>query len=532
MTTSHQTTHIHFLGIAGTFMTGLALLARSLGYKISGTDARIYPPMSDILAGAGVRVIENYAADNLPSADLYVIGNAMQRGVPSVEKILNEHLPYVSAPEWLARHLLRQPGMRTVCAVAGTHGKTTTTALLAHLCRECGLRPGYLIGGHSKNFNLPADPGGGDLFVLEADEYDSAFFDKRAKFIHYRPDILVINNLEYDHADIFPDMEALVREFRHLLRTVPERGHVIYRHGNKVLEKLLAEECRAHRHRLCHADELPEALAAAQAAKDATLWTIGRKGSGNGHDKDNGCDNAWFAEQYILGGEKENASAAAPVKQDAVTAARTQEETGDDRSGFKLQFTSRLTGRHNADNTLAALACLRLLTKADPTDALAGFRGVERRLQSLGFFGRNEPGIELISDFAHHPTAIRASLEALKEANQRRLLAVVVPASNSMRLGVHKESLAAATAVADEVFWFAPRPLHWDPTLLFANERGSLRANFFTDIRTLCTQLGKRAKNGDRIVIMSNAALTELTDGIRRELGPAKESSESSPPGK
>ena len=216
------------------------------------------------------------------------------------------------------------------------------------------------------------------------------------------------------------------------------------------------------RHRLCHADELPEALAAAQAAKDADLWTIGRKGNGNGDDN----HNAWCAEQYILGDEKKNAGATAAATQDADATAPTTQETGDDRSGFKLQFTSRLTA--DIMRTIHSppwRACV-LLTKTDPADALAGFRGVERRLQSLGVFGRTEPGIELISDFAHHPTAIRASLEALKEANRRRLLAVIVPASNSMRLGVHKESLAAATAAADEVFWFAPRPLHWDPALL------------------------------------------------------------------
>ena len=455
-------------------MTGLALLAREQGHQISGMDARIYPPMSTILEQEGIQLIDNYEPARLPTADTYVVGNVMTRGMPVVEKVLNHRLPYISAPQWLAENVLRQ--FKTVCAVAGTHGKTTTTALLTHLCARAGLAPGYLIGGKAANFNRSAALGKQELFILEADEYDSAFFDKRSKFIHYRPDILIINNLEYDHADIFPDMAALIREFRHLLRAVPAEGHVFYQHGNPAIDEILGAECRSRRHRLCRAEDLPSARQAAQQEGDVSVWTIGAQQQG------------WRLECYTNG-----ATAALDLQWD-------------------------LPGAHNADNLLAAVAAATQLGVAEPAAAIRSFRGVERRLQFLGVFGDGNPGVEVISDFAHHPTAIAATLRALK--GQGRLLAVIALASHSMRLGAHADQLAAATADADEVVWFAPRALNWDPASLVKTGKPN---DLATDVEGLAARLRQRTRGGDKVILMSNGELSDLTNAVCRALGPKQE---------
>ena len=458
-------------------MTGLALLARAQGHQVSGMDAQIYPPMSTILEQEDIQLINRYDPAQLPAADTYIVGNVITRGMPVVEKILDEHLPHISAPQWLAENILRLPRIKTVCAVAGTHGKTTTTALLTHLCLQADLAPGYLIGGKALNFNYTASLGAKEIFILEADEYDSAFFDKRSKFVHYRPDILIINNLEYDHADIFPDMAALTRAFCHLLRTVPEAGHVFYQHGNPAIDAILAAECRAHRHRLCEVEDLPQARQAAQQTGDLSVWAVGAHQQG------------WRIERHA------------------------------DDACVPLDVQWNLPGRHNAANLLAAVAAARQLGVVDPKEAARSFRGVERRLQLLGVFGEQSPGIEVISDFAHHPTAIAATLQALKGPG--RLFAVIALASNSMRLGVHADQLKDATADADEVLWFTPKPLDWDPAVLLRAEPGQ---DVHTRVDALAARLKEGARGGDRVVLMSNSGLSDLTDAVCQALGPEQKS--------
>ena len=380
--------HIHILGICGTFMGGLALLARELGMTVSGSDANVYPPMSDQLAAAGINVSEGYEPKHLqPEPDLVVMGNAMTRGNPSVEYVLNKGLPYVSGPQWLSQHVLQG---RWVLAVSGTHGKTTTSSLLAWILEHAGMSPGFLIGGVPDNFGETARLGKTPFFVIEADEYDTAFFDKRSKFVHYLARTLVINNLEFDHADIFDDLAAIQKQFHHLIRTVPSEGLIISPQ-EKAIDQVLAMGC----------------------------WTP-RQSLGNESD--------WQATLLK-----------------------------NDGSEFEVSFAGKtgtvnwsMLGQHNVNNALAAIAAAHHVgvTVAHACEALSAFAGVKRRLELRG----EVDNIRVYDDFAHHPTAIATTIAGLRaKIGNKKLVAVLEPRSNTMKMGVHQDALAQSLIQADRV---------------------------------------------------------------------------------
>jgi UDP-N-acetylmuramate: L-alanyl-gamma-D-glutamyl-meso-diaminopimelate ligase len=447
--------HIHILGIGGTFMAGVALLAQAAGHRVTGSDTGLYPPMSTQLATAGITVSQGYDPAHLePAPDQVVIGNIMSRGNPAVEAVLDRGLAYISGPQWLAENVLAD---RWVLAVAGTHGKTTTASLLAHILRHAGLAPGYLIGGIAPDLGASAACGTGDCFVVEADEYDTAFFDKRSKFIHYRPRTLVLNNLEFDHADIFDDLEAIKRQFHYLIRTVPGQGLIVYNAADVEIDAVLARG----------------------------VWTPTEAFN---HRE------SWWAE----------------------TQAPDSGRLAIQYAGQALGALNwKLTGRHNAINALAALAAARHVGVAPEVGmtALAGFAGVKRRLELRGVVN----GIRVFDDFAHHPTAIRATLAALKPAHAgKRLLAVFEPRSNTMRKGVHTATLAAAFAEADHVFVYDAE-IDWDAAAVFAD-----RGDRFTragEIDALVAAVADTARPGDSVVIMSNGGFGGIHDKLLARLG-------------
>lgn len=393
--------HIHILGICGTFMGSLALLAKELGHRVTGSDANVYPPMSTQLEEQGIALMQGYSAEHLkPAPDLVVVGNALSRGNPTVEYMLDAGLPYVSGPQWLAEHVLQG---RWVLAVAGTHGKTTTSSMLAWILEYAGMQPGFLIGGVPQNFGVSARLGETDFFVVEADEYDSAFFDKRSKCVHYRPRTTVLNNLEFDHADIFPDLAAIELQFHHLLRTVPSNGLVIYPAREAALQRVIDKGC----------------------------WTPVQT---------TGADGQWQAQ--LLKDDGSDFS----VTLDGVEQGRVQWS---------------LTGLHNVANALAALAAARHVgvMAAHGAQALGEFQNVKRRMQKLACVH----GVTVYDDFAHHPTAIASTLDGLrKQVGKQQIIAVIEPRSNSMKLGAHRQGLAPSTVDADHVFWYAPDNLGWD----------------------------------------------------------------------
>ncbi|MFG6179016.1 UDP-N-acetylmuramate:L-alanyl-gamma-D-glutamyl-meso-diaminopimelate ligase [Halomonas sp. THAF12] len=449
--------HLHILGICGTFMGSLALLAREQGHRVSGSDAGVYPPMSTQLEQAGIALIEGFAADNLdPRPDLIVIGNALSRGNPEVEAVLDRGLPYVSGPQWLAEHVL--PG-RPVIAVAGTHGKTTTASLTAWLLEAAGLAPGFLIGGVPRNFGVSARLGGDDApFVVEADEYDTAFFDKRSKFVHYRPEIAVLGNLEYDHADIFPDLAAIERQFHHLVRTVPGKGRLLVADGEPALERVLEQGCWTPVERFGQAPESPWRFELERA--DASRFRVVHRG--------------------------------ADAKQEAVV------DWG-------------LTGDYNARNALAALAVAHAcgMSLADGAEALTRFETPRRRQEVRG----EVAGIQVIDDFAHHPTAIAATLGGLRAATPHgRLLAVIEPRSNTMRLGTLSERLASSVASADAAYWYQPPGLDW--SLAPVVEASGRPGGVYDDLDALVAALVAEAREGDRLVVMSNGGFGGIHDRL------------------
>ena len=455
-------------------MTGIALLAREQGHKVTGMDSNAYPPMSEVLARQGIEIISSYNASLLPDADIYIVGNVMRRGMPVIEELLNQNYPYVSAPQWLAENVLPA---REVFAVSGTHGKTTTTALLARMLIMDGRDPSYLIAGAANDFELPARLGTGREFVIEADEYDSAFFDKRAKFIHYRPAQLIITSLEYDHADIYPDMEAMKKQFNHLLRTVPSRGNVFFSAAYPELTAVLDAECRARRHQL-------RLLSGSAAAKETlaispeSLWCIERSTASDG-------------------------------TQESWRIFSSQQELQD-----KLDISWSMLGEHNACNLLAATAAAHTagVTAAHIKEAAHSFSGVARRLQTIGVFD----GVELISDFAHHPSAIKATIKTVSERKSEGKLRVIVePASHTMRLGVH-QGLAAAVAGADEVLWFLSRPLDWDPLTMQTRKKPPHRV--YEEMKQLIAYLVKVAQAGDTLVLMSNGSVEKLLQSLSSAL--------------
>lgn len=434
---------MHILGICGTFMGGVAALARELGQAVEGSDAHVYPPMSTQLEALGIRLMEGYSAAHLqPAPDLVVVGNAMTRGNPAVESMLDRQLRYISGPQWLGETLL--PG-REVLAVAGTHGKTTTTSLLAHLLESAGLAPGFLIGGVPGNFGVSARLGGeGAPFVIEADEYDTAFFDKRSKFVHYRPRIAILNNLEYDHADIFPDVAAIQRQFHHLVRTVPGNGRLIVNAHDPYLAEVLAMGC----------------------------WTpVESFGIGQGD---------WQARLIEADGT------------------RFEVTRGDVLLG---QIHWPLLGRHNVMNALAALAAATA-AGADPQRLLAAFarfESVRRRMETVAEIG----GVHVYDDFAHHPTAIATTLAGLRaKVGDARIVVALEPRSNSMRLGAHADALAPSLADADEVVFLHRPELNWDAHRVTDALAG--HGDTVPSVEALVQALARQARAGDHVVFMSN----------------------------
>ncbi len=447
--------HVHILGICGTFMGGLALLARELGHRVSGADANVYPPMSTLLAEQGIAVHEGWDAAQFDAApDMVVIGNALSRGNPAVEYVLERGLAYTSGPQWLCDHLLQD---RWVLAVAGTHGKTTTTSMLAWILEQAGLRPGFLVGGVPQGFGISARLGETPFFVIEADEYDTAFFDKRSKFVHYRPRTLVLNNLEYDHADIFADLAAIQTQFHHLVRTVPGNGLILHPHDDAAL----------------------------QAVIDMGCWTP--------------------RESFGVGGD------------DAPPGWQWREEEGGfglcPPGGSWLSVRWNQLGRHNALNGLAAVAAARHagVPVEVAVEALGSFTGVKRRMEVRGEVG----GVTVYDDFAHHPTAIATTLAGLrKRVGGQRILAVLEPRSNTMRLGIHRERLPAALAAADGVYIYTPADLDWDAAAVFGDG-----AALYGEVEQLVAALAAQARAGDHILIMSNGGFENIHQRLLQRLG-------------
>jgi UDP-N-acetylmuramate: L-alanyl-gamma-D-glutamyl-meso-diaminopimelate ligase len=433
-------------------MGGIALLARAAGHTVSGSDAKLYPPMSTQLAEQGIAVREGYDPEHLdPAPDVVVVGNVMTRGNPAVEYMLERGLPYTSGPQWLAEHVLQG---RWVLGVAGTHGKTTTASMLAWILEHAGLQPGFLIGGVPENFGVSARLGNAPFFVVEADEYDTAFFDKRSKFVHYRPRTLILNNLEFDHADIFPDLAAIQRQFHHLVRTVPGNGLIVANGADTALAETLAMGC----------------------------WTpVERFGSG---------ESLWRAQ-----------SLAPDDSRFAVICGERQ--IGEARW--------ELLGAHNSANALAAIAAARHagVPPALAIEALAEFRNVKRRLQVRG----TVDGITVYDDFAHHPTAITTTLAGLRgHVGAARIIALLEPRSNTMRLGVHKDHLAPALAAADQVLLYQPDDLGWDLSGVASALGG--KAQVHATIEALLTAVLQTAHNGDHVLIMSNGAFGGIHDKL------------------
>ena len=443
---------IHILGICGAFMAGVAVLARTLGHEVSGSDTNVYPPMSTQLKAEGITLVEDYDPVQLdPAPDMVIVGNALSRGNPCIEFLLNSGLCFTSGPQWLHDEVLTG---RHVLAVSGTHGKTTTTAMLGWVLEAAGLNPGFLVGGIPANFGISARMGEGRYFVIEADEYDTAFFDKRSKFVHYRPSTLIINNIEFDHADIFVDLAAIRREFHHLVRIVPSQGMIIALQGDPEIHKVLEMGC-------------------------------------------------WTPVEYF--GEDQAQWSAQPLQEDfgAFEVLIKEKSAGRVRWG--------LIGRHNASNALAAIAAAAHvgISVASACEALSGFKGVKRRLETLPSIN----GISLYDDFAHHPTEIRATLSALrKKAGKERIIAIMEPRSNTMRMGVHRQTLADAFAAADQVLFYQPDNIDWD----LKSETGRLgeKRVIFTSIDDIITEIGRMAKPGDHVIIMSNGGF----GGIQQRL--------------
>ncbi|MEX2489592.1 MAG: UDP-N-acetylmuramate:L-alanyl-gamma-D-glutamyl-meso-diaminopimelate ligase [Pseudomonadales bacterium] len=440
--------HLHILGICGTLMGSIALLAREQGYKVSGSDEHVYPPMSDQLRSAGIELRESWSADNIDDdVDLVIVGNAnLPRGNPALEYTLDRGLPYTSGAEWLGRYLLPN---RWVIAVAGTHGKTTTASMIAWILEDAGLSPGFLIGGVPNNFPVSARIGKSPFFVIEADEYDTSYFDRRAKFLHYRPRTTVLNNLEYDHADIYPDLAAIEEQFHLLIRTIPSTGLIIHPANDANLERVLERGCWTPRLRFDHNQLHGDAEIAAKH-----LSTDGR-------------------EFKVLVDRKE----AGIVSWD-------------------------LTGTHNLCNGLAAIAAARHagVSPKIACQALSTFRGVKRRMEVIF----EAPSLKVYDDFAHHPTAIQATLEGLrKQVGNEPILAIIEPASHTMRNGVHQRQLKASVQTADHVIWYKPDNVGWD----MHQTLGGPQTDILTDIDDIIDHARSHIMSFSirHVVIMSNS---------------------------
>ncbi|MDE0754561.1 MAG: UDP-N-acetylmuramate:L-alanyl-gamma-D-glutamyl-meso-diaminopimelate ligase [Woeseiaceae bacterium] len=435
--------HIHIIGICGTFMGGIAALARAAGHKVTGCDANVYPPMSTQLNDLGIGIIEGYDLSQLDEVpDYVVIGNAMSRGNAMVEAVLDRRIPYCSGPQWLSEHVLHK---RHVLAVSGTHGKTTTASLLAWILQDAGLEPGFLIGGIPVNFDVSARFGESKFFVVEADEYDTAFFDKRAKFVHYRPQTLVINNLEFDHADIYTDLDAILWQFHQLMRTVPGNGKVIINGDDKNVARIIEQGC----------------------------WSSVERFSTT-------QDTEWSA-QFSDKGERR------------LSIARD--------SGQTAETTWKLGGEHNLQNALAAVAAAQSagVDFARAVDALARFEGVKRRMERTATVS----DIAIYDDFAHHPTAIKSTIAGVKKRYPgHRVIVALEPRSNTMKMGIHDDTLADSLAAADLVLVYRPSDSNDQFDSIFTS-LGS-RVTVFGDYDSLVANLCSTLKAGDQMIFMSN----------------------------
>ena len=452
-----MTRHIHILGIAGTFMGGVAAIAKTAGFRVTGSDLNVYPPMSTQLQALGIELVQGYGADQLDlNPDIVVVGNALSRGMPVIEAMLDRGLPYTSGPLWLAEEVLQA---RHVIAVTGTHGKTTTTAMLSWILEHAGLEPGYLVGGVPSNFDSSARLGAAPFFVIEADEYDTAFFDKRAKFVHYRPRTAILNNLEYDHADIYPDVASIRRQFNQLLRTVPGSGRLIVNGHDPELKVTLSEGCWTPRESFGLADTAAPCDWSARIAPSSAASRF----------------------EVLLKGQ-------------AVA-----------------EVTWELIGEHNVLNALAAIGAAFHAGVAPEraAQALSLFHGVKRRMEVRGVVD----GVTVYDDFAHHPTAIETTLKGLRaRVGAQRILAVLEPRSNTMKLGVHREQLAPALNGADKSWFFAPEGLGWD--LKGAVSGMGDRVSLVGTIDELVRRLAAEARSGDHVLIMSNGGFGGLHDKL------------------
>lgn len=441
--------HVHILGICGSFMGGIAAIAKSLGHTVTGSDRNVYPPMSTQLEALGITLTEGYDPSQFePAPDMVIIGNAMSRGNPAVEYVLDRNLPYTSGPQWLLDNLLTS---RWVIGIAGTHGKTTTSSMVAWILEHAGLSPGFLIGGIPENFGISARVGDSPFFVIEADEYDSAFFDKRSKFVHYRPRTLILNNLEFDHADIFADLGAIQTQFHHLIRTVPQNGLIVSPNDDKALHETLHKGC--------------------------------------------------WSEQQFLGTDWQ--------------AQLNQADGSDFNVLFKGQTIGtvkwELVGQHNVNNALMAIAAAHHagVTTLDAINALTQFKNVKRRMECKGQIN----GVTLYDDFAHHPTAIATTLKGLRDkVGNSRIIAILEPRSNTMKMGVHQHTLAKSWQQADEVLLFEPPGMDW--SLADAAKTSATPARCYHDVEHIVQRVKDEHQPGDHILVMSNGGF----EGIHQRL--------------
>ncbi|RLA23645.1 MAG: UDP-N-acetylmuramate:L-alanyl-gamma-D-glutamyl-meso-diaminopimelate ligase [Gammaproteobacteria bacterium] len=452
--------HIHILGICGTFMGGVALLAQKMGHQVTGSDQNVYPPMSTQLEEQGIVLMSGYSAGNLKQKpDLVVIGNALSRGNPEVEAVLDENIPYTSGAQWLSDFLLKD---RWVLAVAGTHGKTTTSSMLAWILESSGHETGFLIGGIPMNFGVSSRFGNSPFFVVEADEYDTAFFDKRSKFVHYRPKTVALNNLEFDHADIFDDLDAIKRQFHHFVRTVPSSGCIVVPEQDENIEAVLSMGC----------------------------WTP--------------------VEKTALG------------ESDVAVAWRADIQSAD-ASLFELfhHGTSvgtvnwALSGKHNVSNALSAIAMANHagISPQQAIAALHSFQNVKRRLETRAKLN----GITLYDDFAHHPTAIATTLEGLRgRVGTERIIAILEPRSNTMRMGVHKETLGQSLNLADEALIYQPEALDW--SLDTVKKQSDCKVSIFTNIDDIVRHLVDTSRSGDHFLFMSNGGFGGIHKQVEEAL--------------
>ncbi|MGI9278555.1 MAG: UDP-N-acetylmuramate:L-alanyl-gamma-D-glutamyl-meso-diaminopimelate ligase [Endozoicomonas sp.] len=448
--------HIHILGICGTFMGSLALLARDIGIRVSGSDEHVYPPMSTQLEAQGIQLMQGYHIEHLDDApDLVVIGNAMSRGNPVVEYVLNKGLAYTSGPQFFAEHILKD---KWVMAAAGTHGKTTTSSMLAWILEHAGMSPGFLIGGIPANFGISARMGDTPFFVVEADEYDTAFFDKRSKFVHYHPRTAILNNLEFDHADIFENLEAIQKQFHHLVRTIPGDGRIISPANSEALNKVLDLGCWSEQERL------------------GAEWTTHLINA----------DGSIFDVMY----------------QDEVVG----------------QVNWPLTGDHNVANGLAAIAAARHVgvLPAQSCEALGQFKGVKRRMELLA----DIEGIKVYDDFAHHPTAIETTLNGLRARYPNdRIRAIIEPRSNTMKMGVHGDALSECVQNASEVIWFQSQGVKWSLDEFI--DKSPVPTRVMSSTESIIDYLLKTSESSDHLVIMSNGGFEGIHQRLLVELNKA-----------